>query len=386
MSTPGPVEGTVAGGFEPVADAFAAAVAASPRGGAALSIMVGGRPVVDLWGGLADPAHGRPWTRDTPAVMFSCSKGLLAVLVARLVEAGRINLNAPVSSYWPEFGQAGKDTVPVRWLLSHRAGLSYPIDNISKADIIAWDPVVEKLAAQAPLWTPGSGWAYHALTYGWLVGELVRRVTGQTLRQAFQELVAGPVHAPAWFGVPAEQLSSVAEIAAMPGLGAEMFADLPDGVALVRSLTLGGAVPISLVGDHTGFNDPDLRAAQIPGAGAVGTAASVAAIWSSTVVPTPSTQPVDREVVADMTRPQTAGPPVFGIQGAPAPQWATGFMIDSPVRPLLSSSSFGHDGAGGQLGFADPTAGVGFGFLTSDMGTAEDTRAVDILTALRLAL
>jgi CubicO group peptidase (beta-lactamase class C family) len=194
------VHGSAEQGYGAVADAFAAAVASSPRGGAALTVMVGGETVVDLRGGSADPAGGRSWAKDTATVMFSCSKGLLALLVARLVETGRIDLEAPVTSYWPEFGQSGKESIPVRWLLSHQAGLSYPVEDITKADIVAWGPVVEKLAAQAPLWTPGQGWAYHALTYGWLVGEVVRRVTGQSVGQAFAVLVAGPVDASAWFG------------------------------------------------------------------------------------------------------------------------------------------------------------------------------------------
>ena len=379
-------DGLVATGYGKVADAFTAELTRSSRGGAALTVMVDGEKVVDLWGGAADADNGRAWGPDTPTVTFSCSKGLLAVLVARLVAAGKIDLDLPAGTYWPEFGQAGKETIPVRWLLSHQAGLSYPTEDITRDDILAWHPVVEKLAAQAPLWEPGTGHSYHALTYGWLVGEVVRRVTGRSVGEAFTELVTGPIGARAWFGVPQEELASVAVLAMAPEINLDLLPFTPEFDPVRRSFTLGGAFPNTVAGNGTGLSDPVVQAAEIPGGGAVATARALAEIWSSTILPTNATQPLPEDVVKDMVRVQTSGPQILGLQGIPQPSWGTGFMLDSPDRPFLTSSSFGHDGTGGQLAFADPAHGIGFGFVTNDVQGAAETRALDILDALRNTL
>lgn len=377
------MSGAVAKGFEGVATAFERAVAASPRGGAALSIRVEGRTVVNLAGGTA--VGGAPWTPSTPTVLFSCSKGLLTLAMARLVEDGRLDLDAPVADYWPEFARAGKARVTVRCLMSHRAGLSFSRRDLTKADVLDWDRMASTLAAQEPLWEPGSGWAYHALTFGWLVGEIARRATGLPLREAFATLVSGPLGADAWFGVPVARERDVPAIAPMPPTAALMLRAWPGASGMRRALTLGGAFPLSLVGKGTGFNDPDIRRAEVPGAGAIGTAAALADIWSSAVVDSPHTRALDPRVAADMSAAQTSGAPVWGMRGLPSPRWGTGFLVDSPARPLLSPASFGHDGAGGQLAFADPTYGVGFGFVTNDM-RGDDRRALGILDALRTAL
>jgi CubicO group peptidase (beta-lactamase class C family) len=379
-------DGLVATGYGKVADAFTAALTRSSRGGAALTVMVDGEKVVDLWGGAADVDNGRAWGPDTPTVTFSCSKGLLAVLVARLVEAGKIDLDLPASTYWPEFGQAGKETIPVRWLLSHQAGLSYPTEDITKDDVLAWHPVVNKLAAQAPLWEPGTGHGYHALTYGWLVGEVVRRVTGQSVGEAFTALVAGPLGARAWFGVPQEELASVAVLAMASEINVDALPLSPELAPVKRAFTLGGAFPGTVAGNGTGLSDPAIQAAEVPGGGAVATARALAEIWSSTILSTNVTQPLPKDVVRDMVHVQSSGQQILGPQGIPQPSWGTGFMLDSPDRPFLTSSSFGHDGTGGQLAFADPTHGIGFGFVTNDVQGAGDTRALDILDALRNTL
>lgn len=373
-------------GYGAVADAFADAAAASPRGGAALTLMVDGRTVVDLQAGFADAATHRPWTRDTPTVVFSCSKGLLAALVSRLVMDGLLDLDRPVASYWPEFAQAGKGGIPVRWLLTHQAGLSYPVENVSKADVVAWTPVADKLAAQRPLWEPGTGWAYHALTMGWLIGEVVRRVTGRSVGEAFRDHLCDPIGVSASLGAPFGSRVAVADMAAIPGFSRDSLAGVVGAEDIARSFTLGGAFPIELVGPGVGFNDPDLQKAEIAAGGVIATAADLASLWSSAILPTAGSTPIDPAVLSDMTARRTFGGPVFGIAGSPTPRWGTGFMIDSPERPLLSPSSFGHDGAGGQLAFADSDNGIGFGFVTNDLRGDGDTRSLDILTALRATL
>ena len=160
------VSGSVKPGFEPLAEAFAEGFAGRPTMGAALSVRVAGEVVVDLWGGVADERDGRAWTGDTPSVVFSCTKGLLSILSARLVQEGRLAYDAPVSRYWPEFAAAGKAEVTVGEALSHRAGLSATRADLTEADIVDWARMTEVLAAQEPLWRPGTGYAYHAITHG----------------------------------------------------------------------------------------------------------------------------------------------------------------------------------------------------------------------------
>ena len=164
------IEGTTATGFEEVGSAFADAFAARPTMGAALSVRVDGRPVVQLWGGVKDERDGQAWTADTASVVFSCTKGVMSILVARLVQDGLLDYETPVSRYWPEFAAAGKGGVTVAELLSHRAGLSALRERITLDQALDWETVTALLAAQEPLWTPGSGYAYHALTFGWRAG------------------------------------------------------------------------------------------------------------------------------------------------------------------------------------------------------------------------
>jgi CubicO group peptidase (beta-lactamase class C family) len=165
------VHGHVAAGFEAVGDAYAAAFEGRPLMGAALAVRHRGELVVDLWGGIADDRDGSPWERDTASVVFSCTKGLMAILAARLVEEGRLDYDAPVAEYWPEFAQAGKSGVLVRHVLAHQSGLSAPRRPWTLTDALDWTRATTALAAQEPLWEPGAGHAYHALTHGWLVGE-----------------------------------------------------------------------------------------------------------------------------------------------------------------------------------------------------------------------
>lgn len=178
VPTTAPVHGDVADGFGPVADVFRDNFATRGEIGAGLVVYVDGRPVVDLYGGIADPATGRPWTRDTPAVVFSCTKGILAVCAYLLVQADELDLAAPVTRYWPEFGANGKADIPLRLLFTHQAGLPALDRDLSREQVIAWDPVIAAIEEQRPLWEPGTAYTYHALTYGWLVGEVIRRVAG----------------------------------------------------------------------------------------------------------------------------------------------------------------------------------------------------------------
>ena len=229
--------------------------------GAALCVYLRGVPVIDLWGGLADARRGKAWTEDTVGVIFSCTKGLMSVLAARLVEDGRLDYDAPVTRYWPEFGAAGKGDVRVRHLLNHQAGLSAPRVDLSLDDILDWSRMTALLAEQEPLWPPGTGYAYHAITHGWLVGELVRRVTGKPVAAAFRDMIAGPLDADAWIGLPDSEHARMTHLVVGGTLSTQAASQVParrTGLARTRAMTLGGALPPTLVEPDGGFNDPRL--------------------------------------------------------------------------------------------------------------------------------
>ncbi|WP_338720144.1 serine hydrolase domain-containing protein [Devosia sp. XK-2] len=378
------VHGSVEPAFESVAGAFAKAFDGRPTMGGALHVMIGGQSVVDLWAGIADERTGRTWTQDTPSVIFSCTKGLMSILVARLVEQGRLDYAAPVARYWPEFAVAGKGDVTVGQTLAHQAGLSAPRETLTESDIVDWGRVVAILAAQEPLWPPGKGYAYHALTHGWLTGELVRRVTGMSAGTYFREVITEPLKADAWIGLPDELADRPAHLQVSAPLSA-LWADEASKPAPnwpCRAMTLGDALPADLVTDDGGFNRQRIRAAEIPGAGGIATAKALATIWSATVVETNGVRLVDDAVIAQATQTQSEGVSVFGGD-PPYSRWGYGFQLDSEARRYLGESCFGHDGAGGQVGFADPQRQIGFGFVTNWMMGPEDQRATGIISALR---
>lgn len=381
------VHGSVEPGFEPVADAFADAFAGRPTMGGALHVTIGGQSVIDLWAGRADERSGRAWSQDTPSVVFSCTKGLMSILIARLVQDGQLDYDAPVTRYWPEFAQAGKAGITVGQALAHQAGLSAPREDLTEDDIVDWDRMVSALAAQEPLWPIGTGYAYHALTHGWLTGELVRRVTGKSAGAYFRELVTDPLGADAWIGLPDALADRPAHLQVSAPLSA-LWADEASKPAPnwpYKAMTLGDALPADLVSDDGGFNRQRIRAAEIPGAGGVATAKALATIWSATVVPTQGIRLIDDAVIATATRPRSEGASVFGGD-PPYSRWGYGFQLDSEARRYLGDGSFGHDGAGGQVGFADPARQIGFGFVTNWMMGPEDQRATGIISALRQVL
>lgn len=384
------IGGTVAPWFEPVAAVFAAAFEGRPGMGAALAVRVAGKPVISLYGGVADARTGTRWTADTASVVFSCTKGLMSILLARLAQEGRLDYDAPVARYWPEFAAAGKASVTVRQAVSHRAGLSAPRIDWTIADLVDWEAATKLLAEQAPLWPPGEGYAYHAITHGWLTGEIVRRITGMTPSMYFKQLVADPLKASAWIGLPQNHTGPVAHLEVAPDLAAFWDAEAKRISGSEpnwpwRAMTLGNALPPALVTPDGGFNDRAIQHAQIPGAGSITTADALAAIWSATVTPTDGVRLLEPATVTAVTQTETSGPPVFDPQ-PPFSRWGMGFQLDSDSRRYLTAASFGHDGAGGQVGFADPVYGVGFGFITNRMEGGEDRRATAIIDALRAVL
>ncbi|MFY0666303.1 MAG: beta-lactamase family protein [Natronospirillum sp.] len=383
-------KGHTAAGFEAVEEAFNAAFKEDNEMGGALSIWRDGVELVNLSAGYADLRQGKPWNEDTATVIFSCTKGLMSILAAQLVQQGRLDYDRPVADYWPEFAAAGKDRITVADTLAHRAGLSALRESAELEDVIAWQPIVGRLAAQSPLWPHGTGYAYHALTHGWLVGEILRRVTGQTVGALFQQHIAKPLNAGAWIGLPSEQADRVAHIRCSQTLydlwREEKEKDSDEEPNwFYRAMTLGNALPAALITENGGFNNPQLQRAEVPGAGGIASARALASIWSATVTETNGIRLLDDDTLQEAIKLTSEGAPVFPVAG-PYPRYGRGFQLDSPARRYLSQDSFGHDGAGGQVVFADKDARLGFAYVTNWMQGADDLRATRIIDALRQAL
>lgn len=384
------IHGHTAPGYEKVAEAFADSFVGQPKMGAALAVRVHGESVLDVWGGVADPDTGAAWDDQTVSVVFSCTKGLMSILAARLVQEERLDYEAPVARYWPEFAASGKQDVLVRHVLAHRSGLSAPREILELEDVLDWDSVVAHLARQKPLWAPGEHYAYHALTHGWLIGEVIRRITGVSPGTFFRDTAAEPLKADAWIGLPPEHRGRVARSHVGKSL-LELTIEqsrrrIPEAVDWNhRAMTLGNAFPDALVNSTGGFNAPAVQAAEIPGAGGIGSARALAKIWSATVVETDGIRLLERTVVETASRVQTEGPPLWDPQ-PPYARWGMGLQLDSEARRLLTPAGFGHDGAGGQVAFADPIHKVGFAYLTNQMEAGEDSRATSVVDALREVL
>ena len=361
------VHGYCAAGFAPVRAALGEILTAGAEVGAALAVSIEGQSVVDLWGGHRDAARTRGWDRDTIVNLYSIGKAVTAVCALRLVEAGRLDLDAPVARYWPEFAQAGKAGIPVRYLLTHQAALpaiGRPLPSGTWSD---WKAMTEALAAQAPWWEPGSGHGYHVNTQGFLIGEVVRRVTGQTLGAYLRESLAGPAGIDFFIGFGPELDGRCADL--VPRLATA------EDEALRRQLsvdpqTLSG-LPLMRVNAYR--NPPELsgtgivntrawRAAEVPSTNGHGNARAIARLYSALAGDgtLDGVHVLSPEMVARATECAVEGhdlvlqrPTRFGL----------GFQLTMPERPLgPSPRAFGHFGAGGSLGFADPEAHVAFGY------------------------
>ena len=374
-------------GFGPVVDAFVANFTDRRDVGAACSVIVRGRQVVDLRGGVADARTGRPWESDTPAVVFSCSKGILAILAYRLVDAGRLELDAPIAGYWPEFAAHGKATITVRDAMTHRAGLDALDADLTAGEVAAWVPVIRAIERQAPAAPPSAGHRYHTMTMGWIVGEVIRRITGLTPGRLLADTLAGPLGLRLWIGAPHEAVAAVAHME--PPLPDEDSDDARSTARIAaadprleRAATMGGAFAFPADASGVTFNDPSLQAAEIPAANGIGTAASLARLYAGCVSPIDGPPLLSSAAIADALRVRSAG---RGLAGLPddGTRWGTGFQLASPPsQPMLGPGSFGHAGAGGQLAFGDIDHGVGFAWLGNQMGGYGDGRARALTAAL----
>lgn len=378
------IQGEVAPGFEKVADAFADNFKLRGDTGAACTVYVSGKPVVDIWAGTTGQA---PWTRDTKSVVFSASKGILTVLLLMAADLGRLELDAPVAAYWPEFAAAGKESITVRQVLAHQAGLIAPEQDLTVPDLVAWAPVAEVLAKQAPLWAPGTAFAYHAVTMGFLAGEILRRATGERPSGWLRDHVAAPLRLEMGYGADlqdpnlapiGEQLPDLDPATSAAALAAAA-SDLP---LIARVMGMSGALDgLDL---FRTANSSDFLSHESPAANLVTNARNLARFYAATVGNVDGIRLLTADVIRDARKQQSSGVPYLGP--ADGNRWATGFMINSPRREMLGPGSFGHDGAGGQLGFAHLEHEVGFGYQTIRPGGVPDDRAESLCLALRACL
>lgn len=363
--------------FAPLCDAFARNWSDHGEVGASLCVVERGRTVVDLWAGWADESRSRPWQRDTIANVYSTTKGVAAVAAAILADRGSLDVQRPVAHYWPEFAQAGKAHITVHQLLTHEAGLVGIDEELPDGAVLDWDRMVAALERQTPLWEPGQGLGYHAITYGWLVGEVVRRIDGRTCGEFVRDEIAAPLDIDFYIGLPQSEDARTAELIPAPGSGG--LGIPPEGLA---AKALGLAAP-RLAGE---VNSREWRAAELPAANGHGNARALATIYGALAnggAPLLSPAGVEQAAAHRIT----ADDLVLGFEV----RRALGFILSTPGGRYewgLNPRTFGHSGAGGSLAFADPDRQIGFGYVMNQMsaGLGADPRWKPMLDALYDAL
>ncbi|WP_078901315.1 serine hydrolase domain-containing protein [Actinacidiphila yeochonensis] len=387
------IHGDAALGWEPVRAAFAGNFARRGDVGAAVAVYHQGHKVVDLWAGRADHDGGAEWRQETAQTVRSAGKGVAAACLLLLHQRGQLDLDAPVGAYWPEFKAAGKERVSVRDVLAHRAGvpaLDVPLTPAQALDGVSGPRAV---AGQAPLFPPGRAHGYHAQTFSWLVGELVRRASGRSVGRYVAEEIARPLDLDEelWLGLPAGQEHRVGRIGDVPApapavsgaLRTRPRRDVHEAYADPGSLTRRAFGAITPPPDE---NDPAYRAGELAGSGTVATARALARFYASLVggvdggtrLYAPATLAAARTV-------ESEGPDQVLVVGT---RFGLGYMLHGPASPLLGPGAFGHPGRGGSLGFADPDSGIGFGYVTNGMqrGVTADPRAQALVRAVRQCL
>jgi CubicO group peptidase (beta-lactamase class C family) len=384
------IDGTCDPRFSRVKDAFAETFRSELALGAAIAVTLDGEPVVDLWGGWRDGKRAAFWEKDTLVNVFSTTKGFTAMCAHRLVDSGQLDFDARVADLWPEFAQAGKDDVRVGWLLDHRAGLPAVRAPLPGEALFDWDVMTGALAAEAPWWKPGTSHGYHAVTYGWLVGEVIRRASGKTPGVYFRDEIARPLGLDAHIGLAPEDDARCAELRAGPRpTAAEPTPTLFDRIlAEPQSMTAKAfANPVTMITPGV-VNSRAWRGAELPSVNGHTTARAIARLYGALARggEVDGVRVLSRESIARCSTERAFGmDAVLGVKT----RFGLGFMLPHDgARFGPSDASFGHPGAGGSLGFADPDARIGFGFVVSRMGSSIliDPRAASLIDALYAAI
>ncbi|MGW6885444.1 serine hydrolase domain-containing protein [Streptomyces goshikiensis] len=385
------IQGEVAEGFEAVREAFVRNFEVLGDRGAAVAVYRDGRRVVDLWAGPKDVegGGGEAWAPGTAQVVRSATKGVAAVVPLLLHQRGLLDLDAPVSAYWPEFKAGGKERALVRDLLAHRAGVPALDVPLTPAEAVDGVSGARAVAGQRAFWEPGSAHGYHAQTYSWLLSELVLRVTGASLGKWLAQEVTGPRGLEFWIGLPGAETARVGRVGPveapeLPGaVRTRPRRNVSEAYADPSSLTRRAFAAITPLADE---NDPGYQAAELPASAGIGTARGLAGLYAALLGET--------EDGAGLFTPDTLR--LAGTELSSGPdqvlvvntRFGPGTMLHSPASPLLSPASFGHPGRGGSLGFADPEAGIGFGYVTNAhaKSVTADPRAQALVRAVRAAL
>ncbi len=370
----GRVEGLCDERFGELAREFARNFEERGEVGASLCLALHGETLVDLWGGVADPASGRAWERDTVSIVFSCTKGATALCAHLLASRGLLDVEAPVAEYWPEFAQRGKESASVRMMLDHSVGVPVFRTPVKPGGTCDWDYIVSLLEAQEPFWKPGTRNGYHMLSFGWTVGELVRRVSGRSLGTFFREELAQPLGIDFWIGLPEASEPSVAPMINYVPPPGEALGDFllkvvsePQSIQALSLLNLGGF----------DANDRAVHAAEIGGGGGISNARGLAGLYA----PLACGGRLGGKTYLDATSLSRMSEVSMATQEDATllipTRFALGFMksMDNRRRArgdrdsaILSSAAFGHVGAGGSIGFADPREGLSFGYSMNRMG------------------
>lgn len=361
------VQGHYDPAFKSVRDAFERNFAERGEIGASLCLRDNsGRTLIDLWGGT-HPDGQMPWTRDTMSIVFSCTKAATAFCTHILIDRGQLDPDALVTKYWPEFGERGKDKTTVRDMLAHRSGVPALRDPVKPGGFLDFEYIADRLAKEKPFWEPGTDHGYHMVTYGWTVGELVRRISGKSLRQFFKDEIATPYGVDFHIGLPNSEFDRVSKLKTFtPG-----SADIPSAFVKAMFADPTGIQALAF-GNNGGwyFDTPESWHAEIGGAGGISNARGLAEMFGAIFADKPL---LSKARINALRTPVSEGldktlciPTRFG----------EGFMLSIDNRSLpsngqsaiIGNTAFGHVGMGGSIGFADPEAGFSFGYTMNKMG------------------
>jgi len=367
--------------FEPLKQAFAELFDDPQERGAALCVQIGGQTVLDIWAGSADKDHRTDWAENTLVNLFSCTKTFTAVCALQLVAEGKLDLDAPVARYWPEFAAAGKEHISLRQILCHRAGLPALRERLPPEALYDWQTMTAALAQEAPWWTPGSAQGYAAMTYGWLVGELIRRVDGRSAGQSIAARIARPLGLDFYLGTPDSEFPRIAHVARSKGNAGDSAAQRllqcvmtqPDALS-----TRAFANPPSML---SSTNKPQWRRMEHPAANGHGNARTLAVFFSALL----DGRLLPAELLGEMTREHSQGEDLTLLTRT---RFGLGCLLDQTDLPnatfAASTKAFGHPGAGGSIGFADPEYQLAVGFVTNHLGPyiLMDPRAQQLVRVL----
>ncbi|WP_330231489.1 beta-lactamase family protein [Nocardia sp. NBC_00508] len=353
--------------FARVRDEFERNFAERGELGASVCVFLDGEPVVDLWGGVADPETGREWQDDTVHLIMSCSKGLTALCGHLLIDRGQLDVDLPVAHYWPEFARNGKGDIPVRQVFTHQSGVAHVDGRVPRGGFTDWELMISLIEETTPLWEPGTRVGYHGMTFGWLIGELVRRITDRSIGRFFRDEIGEPLGVDCWIGLPAEHESRVAP--SIPGGGATV--DLPPRILAALSNPESPMVKaISNMGSWPSeWDTRAAHAAEIPAGGAISNARGLAGVYAPLAL---GGRINGVRVISEAAIPRMRYPQAWTDVDAVsclrtcytlgfAKSWPNG--VGNSV--IIGEDAFGTPGLGGQIGFADPSCRLSFAYTVN---------------------